>query len=97
MQVNKLDLLGERFSIHIFLGHVSDNPQDWLSSSNKLGTMTVFPPPHTDGTPYPDVPAHSEFSLVEALNDQGQNKEDVGAVTDYLKKHLHWKVQMVCS
>jgi hypothetical protein len=58
--------------------------------------MTIFPPPHTNGTPFHDILAHSEFSLVEALNDQGQDEEDIGAVTEYLTKHLHWRVQTVC-
>lgn len=57
--------------------------------------MTVFPPPHPDGTPIPDVPAHAEFSLVEALNNQDQDEQDIEAVTKYLKQHLHWRVQTV--
>ncbi|KUJ20310.1 Di-copper centre-containing protein [Mollisia scopiformis] len=93
VQVNKFDLLGTPFSIHLFLGHVPENPQDWLSSPNQVGSTAIFPPPHVDGTPFPEVLAYSEFSLVEALNDKGQDQDDIGAVTEYLKQHLHWKVQ----
>ncbi|KAF8858063.1 Di-copper centre-containing protein [Acephala macrosclerotiorum] len=92
VKVNKFDLLGTHFSIQLFLGHVPRNPEEWLNSGNNIGSFTIFPP-NQSGGPLPEVLAYSEYSLVEALNAKGQDMEDVSAVTEYLKEHLHWRVQ----
>ncbi|CZR60853.1 related to monophenol monooxygenase precursor (tyrosinase precursor) [Phialocephala subalpina] len=93
VKVNKFDLQGTRFSIQLFLGHVPQNPEEWLNSGNNIGSFTIFPPPNPSGGPIPEVLAYSEYSLVEALTEKGPNMEDVGAVTEYLKEDLHWRVQ----
>ncbi|KAH8808502.1 hypothetical protein F5884DRAFT_373546 [Xylogone sp. PMI_703] len=94
IQVNKFGLDGTRFFIRVFLGAVPKDPNDWSSASTLAGSMPVLPAPHGMG-PLPVVLVNGEVNLSQELAEAGFDGNEVDEILLYLKKNLHFKIQMV--
>ena len=93
ISVNKLDLQGERFMIHMFLEDIPQDHQQWPGVS--FGTIPIFPPPFTGDGPYPEILMYSEVSLEKGLANAGCDAENIDSVKQYLTSHMKWAIQKV--
>ena len=95
LNVSKFDLKGERFIIRVFLGAVPRDPSQWAASSGCVGSVPVFPPPHTPGTVYSSIAVYGEIDLTRGLAANGVDVSDLEMTERWLTENLHWRVQKV--
>lgn len=94
IHVSKFDLDGQRFIIRIFLEDVPQNPLGWSTSEACVGSFPVLPPVQSTKM-HPQISCHNEISLTEALKARGYDGQDSETTAKYLKRALHWRVQLV--
>jgi tyrosinase len=95
VSVNKFDLNGEGFWLRFFVGDIPQNPQDWLTSADCVGSVQIMPPPHLGEGPFPELVEYDELSLDNEVVKAGYDPLDVHAVAGFLEKNLQWRVQKV--
>lgn len=95
LSVSKSEANGKTFVVRIFVGNVPTDPSTWITSESCVGTFAVMPSSQAPNGQLPDVKAYDEISLVQALEDVGQDGQDVQTVVEYLTENLEWRVQLV--
>ena len=95
LSVSRFEMDGQRFIVRLFVGAIPEDPTTWATSQSCVGSFAVLPPPQAPIGPMPDIKAYDEVSLVQALMSVGHDGQDVGAVVEYLKGNLEWRVQLV--
>ncbi|TFK38852.1 tyrosinase [Crucibulum laeve] len=92
--------LGCSFSVDLFLGEVPENPEDWLTSPNLVGSRHAFV---NSAAGHCENCRNQADIIVEGfvhLNNgiakhSGLGTFDPAAVEPYLTRELHWRVQKV--
>lgn len=94
ISVNKLALLGQRFTILLYLSTPPTAPAP--TDTTCIGAFPILPPPikstSNSAASLPVVTAYSEFSLQSGLEGAGVDMEDSAGVVGWLKGKLQWVV-----
>ena len=95
--VSKFGANGQSFIVRLFLGPIPDDPRDWATSLDTIGSFAVLPPPIQPSLPAGNFITYYELSLTKSLNARRLDGQDIGATSEYLKNNLQWRVQLVSS
>ena len=94
--------LNTTFTVFVFLGNFTDNPKNWLSEPNLVGSHTVFMPFSSEADQSAGLIVAGTVPLSHALEvDEGKMKGFDGGnqteVGQFLYGNLHWRVARVGS
>ncbi|KAI9764995.1 MAG: hypothetical protein M1840_007917 [Geoglossum simile] len=88
--------LGGPFSIHIFIGDVSDNPKDWGTDGSLVGTQAIFSDWNNTSREGEQYYVHTSIpltrTLVKAHEKRLLKSLDPESSVPFLAKHLNWRI-----
>lgn len=89
----ELPNIGNTYTVKVFLGDISSNPQDWPTDPNFAGQGARLMSPNMNS----DLLVTAKIPLTQRLYERYQSGElkalDQDSVLDYMKSNLHWRIQ----
>ena len=101
VRVNRFALNGT-WGVHIFLGDVPANSDEWVKSDNLAGTVVILAPQNRDFCQNCQGQANRNIQVTRAVDLNHALQKKFGDVTDeeeivqHLKENISWRVAKVC-